>query len=292
MDDLYLERFTFPSEDQEYYYFVGLRQRIHESYYPFQVLRSYEGLSLDFEPVTILYGGNGSGKSTALNVIAEKLGLKREAPFNRTPFFQSYCDLCNFRWGGYFRQAPEASRFIASDDVFDYALTVRTVNGDLFEARDELRASYTEAKFSDFRMRSLEDYDQLKAVNNARRKTQSRFLKESLMDNLRTHSNGENAFRYFTQRLDDPGLYLLDEPENSLSPTRQQELAAYIEASVRTADCQIIMATHSPFMLAIPGAKIYDLDSDPVTIRHWTELEHVRVYREFFKTHEDKGTFR
>ena len=48
---------------------------------------------IDFEPVTILYGGNGSGKSTALHVMAEKAGLKREAPFNRTSFFDDYVAL-------------------------------------------------------------------------------------------------------------------------------------------------------------------------------------------------------
>lgn len=287
MDDLYLERFVFPSEGQEVDFFLSMRQRIHESYYPFQVLRRQFGLELDFEPVTILYGGNGSGKSTALNVIAETLHIQREAPFNHTPFFEDYCHLCHYRKGYPYRKEdfPPTSRMIASDDVFDYALTVRDVNDHLNKARTELRATYTENKYAQFRMRSLEDYDQLRAVNQARRKTQSRYLKDNLMDNARTHSNGENGFRYFTQRLDLPGLYLLDEPENSLSPMRQLELAKYIEDSVRAADCQIIMATHSPFMLAIPGAKIYDLDSEPIQLRDWTELEAVRAYWDFFKAH-------
>ena len=81
-------------------------------------------------------------------------------------------------------------------------------------------------------------------------------------------------------------LYLLDEPENSLSPTRQMELTEYIENAARFFHCQFVISTHSPFLLSLRGAKIYDLDSDPVDVRRWTELENVRTYYDFFKKHE------
>ena len=79
---------------------------------------------------------------------------------------------------------------------------------------------------------------------------------------------------------------LLDEPENSLSPDRQIELIEYIENSARFFGCQFIIATHSPFLLSIRGAKIYDLYEKPAKVKKWTELENVMMYYEFFKTHE------
>ena len=79
---------------------------------------------------------------------------------------------------------------------------------------------------------------------------------------------------------------MLDEPENSLSPVKQQELTKFIEDSARFFKCQLIIATHSPFLLAMKGAKIYDLDEDPVDIKRWTELENVRAYYRLFKAHE------
>ncbi|MBO4299466.1 MAG: AAA family ATPase, partial [Clostridia bacterium] len=104
--------------------------------------------------------------------------------------------------------------------------------------------------------------------------------------NVREQSNGESAFYYFTQKIGEGGLYLLDEPENSLSPGRQQELAAFMEDSARFFRCQFVIATHSPFVLALREAKIYDLDGDPAAVHHWTELPAVRAYYEFFKKHE------
>lgn len=65
------------------------------------------------------------------------------------------------------------------------------------------------------------------------------------------NSNGETALRYFDERLKNDRLYCLDEPENSLSPKRQQELAAMLEQLVRYCGCQFIIATHSPFLLAM-----------------------------------------
>lgn len=105
------------------------------------------------------------------------------------------------------------------------------------------------------------------------------------MDNVREYSNGESAFLYFTEKVTENALFLLDEPENSLSPAKQQELVKFIEDSARFFGCQFVIATHSPFVLAIRGAKIYDLDEEPVDVKRWTELENVRAYYEFFKKH-------
>lgn len=280
---MYLTKFSFPGQEREYSFLMGIKRTCYDSFYPFQVLDKRRLESLDFEPVTILYGGNGSGKTTALNVIGEKLGLKRDTLYNRTNFFEDYTALCDYTLSG---NLSRDSRIITSDDVFDFMLDLRTINGGIDQKREELLDEYLDLKYSHFQMKSLEDYDQLKRVNAARRRTQSRFVRESLVDNVREHSNGESAFLYFTNKIKDNGLYLLDEPENSLSPEKQQELAAFLENSARFFGCQLIIATHSPFLLAMKGAKIYDLDEDPVDVKRWTELTNVRAYYEFFKKHE------
>lgn len=137
-------------------------------------------------------------------------------------------------------------------------------------------------------MNSLDDYEQLAKVNRARSVTQSKYIKGNLMENIREYSNGENAFKYFMSKIEENGLYILDEPENSLSPNRQIQLAKFIEDAAKYLGCQFIIATHSPFMLAMDNAKIYDLDEDPVDIKKWVDLENVREYYNFFKEHESE----
>lgn len=282
---IYIDRFVFPNKNTEFTFFNELKRQCYTNFYPFQILDDHDALRLDFEPITILYGGNGSGKTTALNVIAEKLKLNRDAAFNQSSFFNDYLELCSFQLD---KPLPNHSRIITSDDVFDFALNVRTLNKGIDSKREDLFVDYLDKKYAQFQMKSLDDYEELKAINNARRKTQSRVVRESLMNNIRTHSNGENAYRYFTQKITQDGLFLLDEPENSLSPQRQLELKTFIEESVRYFGCQFVIATHSPFLLSIPGAKIYDFDEDPVDLKRWTELENVRAYYDFFKSQADE----
>lgn len=276
----YLESIRFPDAETEFDFFNAQKRTCFTSFYPFKVL-SRNGLSrLDFAPITILYGGNGSGKTTALNLIAEKAGLIRETPFNRSSFWADYLALCRLTT---LKPWPENSRIVTSDDVFDSILNLRALNEGIDQKRGELFDEYLDAKYADFRVASLADFEQLKTVNAARRKTQSKFVKERLMDNVHERSNGETAFAYFTEKLDKGGLYLLDEPENSLSPKRQIELAKYLLDSARFFDCQLIIATHAPFLLAIPEAKVYDLDENPVAVRPWVELKNVRAYHDFFQ---------
>ncbi len=108
------------------------------------------------------------------------------------------------------------------------------------------------------------------------------------MGNVRNGSNGESAFEYFTHAIGKDALYLLDEPENSLSPANQLKLAQFIQDSARFFHCQFILSTHSPLLLALKGAKVYDLDrTSPAPVK-WTELETVQVYRQFFESHRDE----
>lgn len=281
---IWLSQFSFPDIELEYSFLMGIKRTCYDTAYPFQVLSKHGLRMLDFEPVTILYGGNGSGKTTALNVIAEKLGLKRETPYNRSNFFEDYTRMCDYE----IRQTlPGRSRIITSDDVFDFVLNLRCLNDGIDHKREELFGEYLENKYSHFQMRSLDDYEQLKKSYMAHTKTQSKYVRNNLMDNVREHSNGESAFLYFSEKIQENGLYLLDEPENSLSPLRQQELLKFLEDSARFFGCQFLISTHSPFLLSMRGAKIYDMDEEPVDVKRWTELEGVRVYFDFFKKHED-----
>ena len=280
---LYLSSFSFPSAEEENSFFLDERRTCYDTFYPFQVLSKHGLTRLDFEPVTILYGGNGSGKTTALNVIAEKLALDRDTLYNRSNFFEDYTGMCDYEEE---MPIPKESRIITSDDVFDFMLNLRSINDGINLKREQLFADYLEDKYSHFQMKSLDDYERLKKVNMAKRKTQSRYVRENLMDNVREHSNGESAFIYFSEKISENGLYLLDEPENSLSPERQQELLRFLQDSARFFGCQFIIATHSPFLLSMNGAKIYDMDEEPVDVKRWTELENVRAYYDFFKKHE------
>lgn len=282
---MYLFSFRFLDIEEEYCFSMGLKRTCYDTLYPFFVLSKHQLRVLDFEPVTILYGGNGSGKTTALNVIAEKLGLERGALYNRSNFFEDYTRRCCFEA---VRTIPKDSRIITSDDVFDFMLDLRSINDGIDRKREELFEEYLDAKYTHFQMKSLEDYEQLKKVNMARGNTQSKFIRKNSQDNVREHSNGESAFLYFEEKIKDNGLYLLDEPENSLSPEKQQELLRFLEDSARFFGCQFIIATHSPFLLSMKGAKIYDLDEEVVDVKRWTQLANVRAYYDFFKKYEDE----
>ena len=281
---IYLRNFSFPSEDREYNFILDEKRTCFDTFYPFKILSKNDFTEIDFEPVTILYGGNGSGKSTALNVIAEKIEASRDTIFNKSNFFKDYVDMCDMDEV----KVAGIKRIITSDDVFDYILNLRNLNEGIDNKRENLFGDYLDAKYSDFKMKSLEDYEELKKVNSARSKTMSKFIRKNLMSNVRLYSNGESAYRYFIEKITENGLYILDEPENSLSPKRQIELMRFIEDSARFFGCQFIISTHSPFLLAIKGAKIYDLDESPVSVKPWTSLENVRTYYEFFKHHDSE----
>lgn len=278
---VYFHSITFPH---------GKRETEHilqwgGSSYPYHVLFAAGLKKIDFEPMTILYGNNGSGKSTILNILAEKAGIERETPYNRSDSYADYVALCE---ADIPNGIPESSRIFTSDDVFDYMLDIRCLNEGIEGKRQEVCQEYLAAKYASFRLESIADYEELKKVSKARSVTQTRFVKSKLIGKAREYSNGETAYRCFTEKIGENGLFLLDEPENSLSPGRQLELKQFLEESVRFFGCQLILSTHSPFLLAMQGAKIYDLDEKPAAVKPWTELENVRVYRDFFMQREEE----
>ena len=284
---IYLKRFEFPDEDAEVDFLIEIQRSCYDSFYPFKVLSANGFKTIEFEPITILYGGNGSGKTTALNVIADKIKIKRDAVYNKSNFYPDYVNMCSFLS---LVNIPNKSRIITSDDVFDYMLSVRNINEGIDFKRDNLFAEHSEytnprGEYAGYQLKNLEDYDKFKRINETKRKTQSKFVRSNLKDNIREYSNGENAYRYFIEKIEENALYILDEPENSLSPKRQIEVANFIKDSARFYNCQFIISTHSPFFLAMEGAKIYDLDEYPVAVKQWTKLENVLTYHDFFKSH-------
>lgn len=286
----YLKSFSMPTREQEEGFLFYDRRTLLTSKYPFHVFRHRELPTFEFGSVTIFCGGNGSGKSTILNVIAERLHLRRGAVYNRSEAFEDYVKLCSHTLYPDMAIPPE-SRIITSDDVFDYLLDIRYINGGIDKKRSELYETYFEKRYADSeeaRLRSLDDYDRWREIADAKQSKRPKpdsFVRDRVMKNVQERSNGESALMYFTEEIKQDALYLLDEPENSLSAEFQLELKRFLEASVRAYNCQFIISTHSPFLLSMQGAEIYDLDATPPRISPWTEIKNVRIYHDFFSEH-------
>ena len=279
---MFLSAFYFPGEEAETDFMFALKTTYDQSVYPYQVLPKAGLDEIFFRPVTILYGGNGSGKSTALNVMAEKLRLKRNSVYNRSRFFEDFVNRCNVSLE---EPVPAESRIITSDDVFDMMLDIRSINEGIDRKREKLAEEYYELKQERFQIRSLDDLDHLRRITDARRKTYSRFIEGESGQTVRERSNGESALMYFQTKIEPDTLCLLDEPENSLSPENQIILADFLLESVRYCGNQLVISTHSPFLLAFPGARIISLDDHSRVADSWTELKNPRVYYDFFKKH-------
>lgn len=282
---VYLKSFTILNREQEEMFLDSIKETCYTTRYPFNIFRYRNVPQLEFEPLTIFYGGNGSGKTTLLNMIAERLHLAREAACNRSSFFEDYVRECSCRMADE-ETVPPGSRIITSDDVFDYLLDIRCINQGIDAERVKLFGQYVSDKYEPFQLKGLDDYKEFKRRCDAKSKSRSRFVKERLMENVQERSNGESGLYYFTNAIKENALYLLDEPENSLSAALQMKLKSFLEDSARFYHCQFIISTHSPFLLSMQGAKIYDLDSDPIGVKPWTELENVKTYYGFFKSHE------
>lgn len=290
---IYLNSFQFPSPKADEDFFdpkkLISKEKVYRTCYtteyPFVMFR-HRGLpdNFEFSDITIFYGNNGSGKSTILNVIAETLKLNRNTPFNRSDFFDDYVELCDYELD---KSLSVNSSVITSDDVFEKILDIRRINDVIDSKRADLLDEWFENRQdnADTTMHGLDDYERWKRLmeSRSRKSTQSGFLRSRLVRNVQERSNGESALSLFVDAIGDDALYLLDEPENSLSPANQLELKYFLEDCVRHHGCQFVISTHSPFLLSLKGAKIYDIDSNPVTVRKWTELEGVKVYQQFFE---------
>ena len=164
-------------------------------------------------------------------------------------------------------------------------LAVRDNNAEIGEEIEQGKSKYARLKFGEtVKLTGTEDYEALRLQVQARSKTLSRrkFLRRNVGEEVRLFSNGETALNYFDEKLKYDALYCLDEPENSMAPAMQLQLAEKLETLARFCGCQLIIATHSPFLLSLKGARIYDLDATPAKVKNWWELENTRIYFDFF----------
>ncbi len=151
-----------------------------------------------------------------------------------------------------------------------------------------LSQEYLTAKFGN-NSSSFDDYEKVRTLYEAKSMTMSKFVRERLgNNNIIEHSNGESALIFWEKEIKENGIYILDEPENSLSAANQLKLKKFIEDSARFYNCQFIISTHSPFLLALDRTKIYDLDSFPVKSKKWSQLPNIKIYHSFFKEHEQE----
>lgn len=281
---IYLKRFELLDDDNEFDALQQEKKRIFNNVYPFGIFPNRGLKKINFEPITIFYGGNGSGKSTILNLIAEALKAERKSDFDKGTYFDLYTKHCKYELSF---EKYEEIKIITSDDVFDYLLDIRSINANVNRRKELLGEEYLNAKFDT--KNSFDSYEELKKRSDSRRMTMSKFVRTRLTNNnIIEQSNGESALAFWEREIKDNSIYILDEPENSLSAENQIKIKQFIEDSVRFYNCQFIISTHSPFILSLIGAKIYDLDSLPVTDKQWTELENIKTYYNFFKEYEDK----
>lgn len=279
----YLKTFSVATTKFEADFLKMQRRTCYASYYPFGVFEPKYFGEFEFDPITIFYGSNGCGKSTLLNVIAEKLGIEHMGPYNTTKYMKDYIEGCDVET----ESIPPNSKIISSDDVFNYLTDIRYMNMGIDAKRIDLFEEYYD-RIKPMKLTSMDDYENYRKHVEATRKTASGFIKSHLLSNALMQSNGQSAIKFFTSQIDQDALYLLDEPENSLSPNMQLMLKKYIEDSVVGYNCQFVIATHSPLLLALDNAKIYNMDDITGGVAEWTELENTRIYYEFFKEHKDE----
>ena len=166
-------------------------------------------------------------------------------------------------------EEPTEIKIVSSDDIFDYLLDVRAINAKVNRNKEKLSKEYLHYKFNSDN--NLDNYEELKNKYDSNRMTMSRFVRERMgNNNIIEQSNGESALMFWEQEINEDSLYILDEPENSLSAENQLKLKKFIEESVRFFNCQFIISTHSPFLLNLSEAKIYDLDEVPVICKKLT----------------------
>lgn len=281
---IFLKAFHLLPEMSEYW-MICQKKNIFNSLYPLKIFPEKELEDIDFDTITIFCGGNGSGKTTLLNIIADKLEASRKNKIELGELFDQYVAQCSYEF--FHKETCSEIKFIASDDVFDYLLDLRAINARVNRRKDELSEEYLNSKYDVNIDETLEQYEILKRKSDARRMTQSKYIRSRLVNNnLIQQSNGESAIDFWQKEIQENAVYLIDEPENSLSAENQLKLKHYIEESARFYDCQFIISTHSPFLLSLDHAKIYDLDAVPARPRKWTELPNVRAYYQFFKEKE------
>jgi predicted ATPase len=219
-------------------------------------------------PITFLVGENGSGKSTLLEGIA--VGIDAVAAgthdLQRDPSLQTARD---FAAGFLFsrRRHARTRLFLRAEDMFGYTARL-SENIDELEAIEQDFAALPEGPGRD------------RAMGLARGERAA--LTQRYGENPDGRSHGETFLAMLQTRLVPNGLYILDEPETPLSPSRVLALIALLAGCVKRG-CQFIIATHSPLLMAMPDATIVLVEDGCLRSVAWDDLEHVRVTRAFMR---------
>jgi len=213
-----------------------------EKHYPFSLPIFHQTKHLPFDsPIIFFVGENGSGKSTLIEAVARACGIHIWGTSGRTPYHVNPHE----------KQLHKCLGLEWSNGSVPGAFFGSEVFKDFKHILDEWAVS---------------DPGQLKYFGGK---------------SLVTQSHGQSMMSYFRARYKIKGIYLLDEPETALSPKSQLELLEIIEENSRAGHAQFIVASHSPILLACPGATIYSFDHIPVRAIEYEETEHYKVYRSF-----------
>ena len=246
--------------------------------YPFTVPAVRATPSLVFRaPVTFFVGENGSGKSTWLEGIAAAAGLPAVgsddvAADATLAAARRLARQVKLTWTG---ARARRGFFLRAEDFFGYTKRLAEMRAGMLAELATLEADYRRDARSSYALglaqgplrASLGDMERRYGVD------------------LDANSHGQSFLRLFQSRLVPAGLYLLDEPEAPLSPQSQLGLMAMIVDLVG-AGAQFVVATHSPILLAFPGAEIYSFDELPARVVPYDDLEHVRLTRAFLAAPE------
>ncbi|MDR1464087.1 MAG: AAA family ATPase [Oscillospiraceae bacterium] len=212
-----------------------------------RLLRDMDWFPLE-DPVTIFVGENGSGKSTLLDALAVRAGLNAEGGSRNFLFSTKATESGLHQYLSLARTARERDGFFLRAESF-----------------------YNAATYLD----QLDDIPALSAK-----------LKDSYGGvSLHEQSHGESFLSLVHHRFHGRGLYILDEPEAALSPTRQMALLVEFDRLVQ-ADAQLIIATHAPILLAFPGAAIYEITPEAIRRTVYEDTDHVRITRRFLNDPE------
>ena len=217
-------------------------------HYPFNLKILQETGRLGFNtPVTFLVGENGTGKSTLLRALCRKCGIH----------------IWETERGGRMESNPY-------DALLYRYVAVQWTNGVVY-------GSF----FGSENFRNFAEY--VEEWGKADPDSLKYFGGKSLI----TQSHGQSMMTFFRARYQIKGLYFLDEPETALSPRSQLELVRLLREMGDAGHAQFIVATHSPILLACPGATIYSLDHIPVKPIDYEETQYYRIFKDFLENREE-----
>jgi predicted ATPase len=223
------------------------------------------------QPITIFIGDNGCGKSTLLESIALKMKLpligghinaEMDPSFEAAVALQDYVDI---EWGrqtynGFFFRAEDFSDFIYQTEDNQHMID---------REMEELRATMDPKTFKQF----------TEGMN-----TKMKLMRREYGDNMQAYSHGEAYLKIMHMRIQRKGVYILDEPEAALSPIKQLSLIALILDIIKKEQVQFVIATHSPIVMGIPGACLYEIkEAEGIAKVNFRDTEHYRITRSFLE---------